>query len=56
MNEQEMLYHTKELRRKDDEIYLLNTECEELETIIADLQRMIEEMKEELNSYNRMDR
>lgn len=56
MNEQEMTFHLTEISRKDDEIYLLNVECEELQTTIGDLQRTIEEMKEELLANTRMDR
>lgn len=66
MNEQEMKYHLDEINRKDDEIYLLNVECEELQEEVGRLKRRIEELDKEneqivvlateLNKTNRMDR
>lgn len=44
MNEQEMKYHLDEVNRKDDEIYLLNVECERLQEQIGKLNRENEQL------------
>jgi predicted nucleic acid-binding Zn-ribbon protein len=47
MNEQEMKYYTDMINKKDDEIYLLNVECEKLQEEIGSLKRKVEELDKE---------
>ena len=63
MNEQEMTFHLTEISRKDDEIYLLNVECEQLQEEVGNLKRdvtrledTIEELQADIDASNRMDR
>ena len=44
MNESEMKFHLDAINKKDDEIYLLNTECEGLQERIGELNRENEQL------------